>query len=99
MIARRLVKVKFAALVNLLAGRQVVPEMIQGQCTPLLLEAALARLLTDPTEAAAQRMAFRDIAAGLAAQGMLPSEAAAAEVLALIDGTARGPMMMGTALT
>ena len=31
--------------------------------------------------------------------GMLPSEAAAAEVLALIDGTARGPMMMGTALT
>ena len=85
-IATRLVKVKFAALVNLLAGRAVVPEMIQGLCTPAELETALARLLTDPAEAAAQRMAFRDIAAGLMPDGMAPSAAAAAEVLALIDG-------------
>ena len=99
MIARRLVKVKFAALVNLLAGREVVPEMIQERCTPRLLEAALARLLSDPAEAAAQRMAFRDIAAGLAPEGMAPSAAAAAEVLALIDGAAQGPMIMGTALS
>ncbi len=85
-IARRLVKVKFGALVNLLAGREVVPEMIQGRCTPPLLEAALARLLTDPAEAAAQRMAFRDIAAGLAPDGTTPSAAAAAAVLGLIGG-------------
>ncbi|HEY0419139.1 MAG TPA: lipid-A-disaccharide synthase, partial [Acetobacteraceae bacterium] len=32
-IARRLVKVPYAALVNLLAGREVVPELIQD-CTP-----------------------------------------------------------------
>ncbi len=90
MIAARLVKVKFASLVNLLAGREVVPEMIQGRCTPPVLEAALARLLTDPTDAAAQRMAFRDIAAGLMPDGMAPSAAAAAEVLGLIDGGQRG---------
>ena len=85
-IARRLVKVKFASLVNLLAGREVVPEMIQDRCTPPLLEAALVHLLTDPVAAATQRMAFRDIADGLAPAGMAPSAAAAAAVLGLIDG-------------
>lgn len=87
-IAKRLVKVKYAGLVNLLAGREVAPELIQSRCTPPLLEAALGRLLTDPVEAAAQRMAFRDIAAGLAPPGIAPSAAAASEVLALAD---RGP--------
>lgn len=87
-IAKRLVKVKYAGLVNLLAGREVAPELIQTRCTPPLLEAALGRLLTDPVEAAAQRMAFRDIAAGLAPPGIAPSAAAASEVLALAD---RGP--------
>jgi lipid-A-disaccharide synthase len=86
MIARRLVKVKYAALVNLLAGREVVPELIQDRCTPALLAERLARLLTDPQEAAAQRTAFRDVAAGLAPPGLAPSFAAAAEVLGLIDG-------------
>ena len=85
MIARRLIKVKYASLVNLLAGREVVPELLQDRCTPPQLGAALTRLLTDPQEAAAQRMAFRDIAAGLAPDGMAPSAAAAAAVLALID--------------
>jgi lipid-A-disaccharide synthase len=87
-IAKWLVKVKYAGLVNLLAGREVAPELIQSRCTPPLLEAALGRLLTDPVEAAAQRMAFRDIAAGLAPPGIAPSAAAASEVLALAD---RGP--------
>lgn len=85
MIARRLIKVKFAALVNLLAGREVVPELLQDRCTPPLLAAALMRLLTDEQEVAAQRMAFRDIAAGLAPDGMAPSAAAAAAVLELIN--------------
>ncbi len=84
-IAKRLVKIPFAGLVNLLAGREVAPELLQDNCTPPRLEAALGRLLTDPMEAAAQRMAFRDIAAGLAPAGIAPSEAAAAEVLALAD--------------
>jgi len=85
MIARRLIKVKFAALVNLLAGREVVPELLQDRCTPPLLAAALMRLLNDEQEVAAQRMAFRDIAAGLAPDGMAPSAAAAAAVLELIN--------------
>src|SRR5207253_1968581 len=44
-LARRLVRVKFAALVNLLAGREVVPELIQQRCTPALLADTVAGLL------------------------------------------------------
>ena len=84
-IARRLIRVKYAAIVNLLAGRFVVPEFIQDHCTPALLADAVAAVLTDPHAAAVQRMAFRDIAADLAPPGNTPSAAAAAEVLALID--------------
>jgi lipid-A-disaccharide synthase len=32
-IARRLVKVKYICLINLIMGREVVPELIQSQCT------------------------------------------------------------------
>ncbi len=87
-IARRLIKVRYAALVNLLAGRMVVPEFIQARCTPPLLAEALGALLRDGSDAAAQRRAFHDIAAGLSPPDLAPSEAAAAEVLALIEGGA-----------
>jgi len=87
-IARRLIKVRYAALVNLLADRLVVPEFIQQRCTPPLLAAEIAMLLGDGGAADAQRRAFRDLAAGLAPPGMTPSAAAAAQVLELI-GTSR----------
>jgi lipid-A-disaccharide synthase len=86
MIARWLIKVKYVGLVNLLAGREAAPELIQGRCNPAELAAEVGRLLDDPAAAAAQRLAFRDIAAGLAPKGMAPSAAAAAAVLALADG-------------
>ena len=34
MIARRLLLVKHVAMVNLLAGREIVPELLQDDCTP-----------------------------------------------------------------
>jgi len=85
-IARRLIKVPYAALANLLAGRMVIPEFIQQDCTAPKLADCLATLLTDPAAAAAQRAAFRAIAADLATPDATPSQAAAAEVLALIGG-------------
>ncbi|MCX6284766.1 MAG: lipid-A-disaccharide synthase [Bacteroidetes bacterium] len=44
-IARRLVKVDFISLVNLIAGYQVVKELIQGDFNPLKLEGELKQLL------------------------------------------------------
>jgi lipid-A-disaccharide synthase len=80
-IARRLVKVPHASLVNLLAEREVVPERIQGACTPEALAEALLRPMLDPGVAAAQREGFAEALALLRAPEGLPSEAAAQAVL------------------
>jgi lipid-A-disaccharide synthase len=41
-LGRRLVRVPFAAMPNLIAGREVLPELLQGDCTPdRIAEAAL----------------------------------------------------------
>ena len=84
-IARRLVKVKYAALVNLLAGRELVPELIQRASTPARLAAAMAALLTDPAAAQAQRTGFRPVLDSLSPARGLPSEAAADAVLGLLE--------------
>ena len=83
-IARRLVHTRFAALVNLLQDREVVPEFLQEDCTPERLADAVHRLLTDTAAAAAQRAAFRAIAASLRPAEGTPSEAAARVVLELL---------------
>ncbi len=44
-IARRLVNVEFIALANLIAGKEVVRELIQGEFNPENLEKELAKLL------------------------------------------------------
>ncbi len=84
-IARRLIRVPHVAMVNLLAGRAVVPELLQAACSPGQLAATLGDLLLDPSLAAAQRAAFGPILAGLRPPGGTPADAAAAEVLSLLD--------------
>ncbi|MDB5373176.1 MAG: lipid-A-disaccharide synthase [Belnapia sp.] len=84
-IVRRLIKVPYVSLVNLLAERAVVPELLQQACTPEALAAALLRLLRDPDAAAAQRAGFAEVLARLTPPEGLPSEAAAAAVLAMLD--------------
>ena len=86
MAARRLIRVPHVAMVNLLAGRLVVPELLQEACTPDNLAATLTTLLDDTAAAEAQRAAFRGIMASLSPAGRSPSMAAAAEVLAVLAG-------------
>jgi lipid-A-disaccharide synthase len=88
-IAHYLVSVRYASLLNLLAGREIVPEMIQQACTPARLAATLTGLLTDPAIAAAQRAACRVELAKLRPPHGLPSQAAADAVLELLDRAAR----------
>ncbi|MGC2660916.1 MAG: lipid-A-disaccharide synthase [Bryobacteraceae bacterium] len=45
---RRLVKVPFLSMVNLIAGRKIVPELIQDDMTPASLAAEAANLLNRP---------------------------------------------------
>ncbi len=84
-LARRLVKVRYASLLNLLSGRELVPELLQEACTPDRLAIALHRLLSDPAAAAAQREGFHTVLEALRPPAGRPSEAAAAAVLELLD--------------
>jgi lipid-A-disaccharide synthase len=81
-IARRAIKVKYVAMINLLAGRELVPELLQENCTPAKLAAVLHGLLTNAAQAAAQRDGFATALATLAAPEATPSTAAAARILA-----------------
>jgi len=85
-IARRVIKVQFASILNLLAGRAVLPEFIQQDFTTTKLVAGLLPLLTDPAAAQAQRDAARPYLDMLRAPaGQPPSVAAADAVLALLQ--------------
>lgn len=83
-IARRMIKVRYASLLNLLVDRLVVPEMLQEDCDPDRLAAALNRLLTDPAAAQAQRDSFVEPLRLLRPDSGTPSQAAAAAVLDLL---------------
>lgn len=89
-LVRRMVKVPYVSLLNLLAGREVVPELLQRDCTPERLAAALRPLLEDPAAAAAQRDGFAATLPLLRPGQDLPSHAAAGAVLDLVTGCA-GP--------
>lgn len=60
--ARRAVRVPWVGLVNLIAGREVSPELLQGTATPGRLARAVLPLLDrDGDVAKRQREAFRDV--------------------------------------
>ena len=84
-IARRLIRVPHVAMVNLLAGREIVPELLQQDCAPEKLRGVLRELLTDADAAAAQRRAFTGIVKSLAAPDGLPADAAARAVLDVLE--------------
>ena len=81
-IARRVIKVKYVAMINLLAGRELVPELLQQDCTPEKLAATLRTLLTDPQAAQAQRDGFSPALNTLHTPDSTPSAEAASAILA-----------------
>jgi lipid-A-disaccharide synthase len=84
-IARRLVKIKYASILNLLLDRPVVPELLQNDSHPDRLAAELHRLLTDRDAVAAQRQGFAEALKLLRPDGATPSERAAEVVLSMLS--------------
>jgi lipid-A-disaccharide synthase len=84
-IARRLIRVPHVAMVNLLVGQRLVPELLQQDCTPARLSPTLFTLLTDINAAQAQRAGFASILKTLQPPAGTPSGAAAHAVLQLLD--------------
>jgi len=84
-VARRLVRTPMFAMVNLIAGRRVVPELIQDDLTPERLAMETARLLDSPAERERMREDFAEVRAKLGAAGAI--DRAADIIAAMLTGT------------
>ncbi len=83
LLLKQLVKTPYAALPNILAGRGLVPELLQGGATPEAMAAALQPLLSDGQAVSAQLQAFdsihRDLRRGFAQRAAAALAALAGE--------------------
>jgi lipid-A-disaccharide synthase len=68
-LARILSHVKWAAIPNLLAGREIVPELLQWKATPQSVAAAAIPYLTDPAKREEMRGELAKIRPGLGERG------------------------------
>lgn len=83
-IIRRMVRVRFVSIVNIVADREVLPEFIQSRCRPELIADALRALLTDPKRRAALGAEARQISRDMEPGGERPGMRAARAVLDIV---------------
>ncbi len=86
LLGRFLVKVPFFSMVNLVAGRAVVPELMQNEMSGERLASEALNLLNDPLARSRMRQELRRVAAVLAPSGD-PMERAAGIVEEVLRGT------------
>jgi lipid-A-disaccharide synthase len=65
-LGRWMVRAPFLSMVNLVAGRRVVPELIQGEMTGAGIAAGALRLLDDEGARSAMRVDLAEVAGKLA---------------------------------
>lgn len=85
-IGRRFVRVSTYAMANLIAGRMIVPELIQDACTPEAVASEVLRYLTDPSHAARTRAALAEVR-----QRLGPGGASARAASAILELAHRPP--------
>ena len=85
-IGKYLVKVPFYSMVNLIAGRQVVPELMQTELTGERLAAETARLLDDADVREKMKLDLAEVAASLAGDGGNVMQRAADEIEKVLGG-------------
>ena len=83
-LARRLVRSPYANLVNIILGREAVPERVLEDCQPDLLAAEVERLFTSSSARDAQQQAYRDALSALGYGRIQPNRRAAETVLAIL---------------
>jgi lipid-A-disaccharide synthase len=83
-IAKRVISVRSVILANLVIGENVVPEFLQGNCTPEKLSSALREVLSDTPMRRRQLEAFAGIDDIMSTGNQPPSVRAAEIVLPLL---------------
>ena len=68
-LAKRLIKVRFANLINLILGREAIPEHIQENCKPDILAPELLEILGTPEIADQQQQAYKSALTALTGDG------------------------------
>lgn len=86
-IVRRLIKVPFVSLTNIVAGRAVVPELLQNDCTPPKLADTLEGLIRRTPERATQIQGLAEVSAALRTD-RAPSDLAADYIIETIRASA-----------
>jgi lipid-A-disaccharide synthase len=76
-MGKMLVDVPFYSMVNLIAGRAVVPELMQGQMTGERIAQEAHRLLTDPAARLQMQAGLAEVRARLSSGGNAPQRGAA----------------------
>ncbi|PHS78697.1 MAG: lipid-A-disaccharide synthase [Rhodospirillaceae bacterium] len=84
-IAKRLIKTPYANLINIILGREAIPEFIQDNCTAENLSREIARLFDDENAKIAQVAAAQKAMKQLGLGGPPPGQRAAEVVLSLIN--------------
>jgi lipid-A-disaccharide synthase len=87
---RRLIRTKYANLVNIMHDRPLVPELLQENCTPDRLAAAVSRLLDDPAARQHQIEGLAAVDRWLGAGGIPPSRRAAEAVWRVVTTADHG---------
>ena len=87
-VARWLVTVSHLGIVNVMAGREIVPEFIQQRAQPELLASAVAGLLRDRARREQMQRELATVMASL--EGERAAERAAAVALAALDAARAG---------
>ena len=75
-ILRRMVRAPFIAMVNLVAGRRVVPELIQENFTPSAVAAEVRRLLESPQARDEMKEGLAEVRVKLGSGGAIERAAA-----------------------
>jgi lipid-A-disaccharide synthase len=81
-IAKRIISGRYAALPNILAGAEIVPEYLQGRMTPKAIAQTVTDLLADPQRRTAMKTALHEVATALGTPGA--ATRAAREVVATL---------------
>jgi lipid-A-disaccharide synthase len=68
LVGRWMVRAPFLSMVNLVAGRKIVPELIQHDMTPEAIAAEAMRLLRDPAERERMRADLSEVAGKLSSE-------------------------------
>jgi lipid-A-disaccharide synthase len=85
-LAKPLVRTPYFAMVNLIAEKKVVPELVQSEFTPERVAQETLQLLQEPNAREAQRRGLEEVRKRLGPPGAV--ERAADEIASLLQGKA-----------